>query len=164
MREILFRGLRTDGKGWAYGYYYEYSGKHIISYQDHSDNSTTDHWHEVIPETVGQYIGVSHRDIDSYMKGIFDSKGNVKRTKVFEGDIVEFKIDPSFYINAKIGDRYIIEQFGAGFFMKPISWGNVKISAQNYVGLLPPYQTFNMSNHYEVIGNIHETRNRITNL
>jgi len=52
------------------------------------------------------------------------------------------------------GYKYIIEHYGAGFFMKPISWGLKKLDAQNYVNLLPPYQTSNMANHYEVIGNV----------
>lgn len=103
-----------------------------------------------------QFTGVMHRDCEKYRNKDFDKNGNAFYKEVFEGDIVEFKVDPSFYIKAKLGDRYIIEYFGAGFFMKPISWGNKKIDAQNYVGLLQPYQTSNMRNHYEVIGNIYE--------
>lgn len=61
-RDIKFRGLRTDGKGWVYGYYYEYSGKHIICWQNHSDNVTTDHFAEVIPETVSQYTGLKDKN------------------------------------------------------------------------------------------------------
>lgn len=106
---------------------------------------------------VMQFTGVFHRDIEKYDKGIFDKNGmEMPRIPVYEGDIVEFKSDPSFYINANLGDRYIIEYYGAGFFMKPILWGLKKTYAQNYIGLLHPYQTSNMSNHYEVIGNIYQ--------
>lgn len=105
---------------------------------------------------IQQFTGVMHRDCEKYKNKEFDKHGNAFYKEVYEGDIIEFKVDPSFYIKAKLGDRYIIEYFGAGFFMKPISWGNEKIDAQNYVGLLPPYQTSNMRNHYEVIGNIYE--------
>ncbi|OBS12784.1 hypothetical protein ATE49_15480 [Elizabethkingia miricola] len=113
------------------------------SYGEHLDygGHAYGRFHKVIPETVGQFTG------------LLDKKNN----KVFEGDIIEFKVDPSFYIDAKSGDKYIIEYYGAGFFMKPIIWGNRKIDAQNYVGLLPPYQTSNMRNHYEITGNIHES-------
>ncbi len=106
---------------------------------------------------VMDFTGVLHRDREKYNKSIFDKNGmEMPRIPVYEGDIVEFKSDPSFYVNTKLGDRYIIEYFGAGFFMKPISWGLKKIDAPNYIGLLPPYQTSNMSNHYEVIGNIYQ--------
>lgn len=154
MREIKFRAQHENSKALVYGYFsQDYSGTAYITSLDGVDTST------VIPETVGQFTGVMHRDCDKYKKGEFDKNGNAFYKEVYEGDIIEFKVNPSFYINAKLGDRYIIEYFGAGFFMKPISWGNRKIDAQNYVGLLPPYQTSNMRNHYEVIGNIHENPN-----
>ena len=69
MRTITFRGLRTDGKGWAYGYYYEYSGKHIICWQNHSDNSTTDHFAEVISNSVGQFTGLNDKNGKEIYKG-----------------------------------------------------------------------------------------------
>lgn len=60
MRDILFRGKRTDGKGWMYGYY--------------SFNPTTNihwiriprttYWDEdmVDPATVGQYTGLTDKN------------------------------------------------------------------------------------------------------
>ena len=140
-REIKFRAWNSDLKE--------------MLYMDNSEMWDTN-WLDT-GDLVMQFIGVLHRDIGKYHKGIFDKNGmEMPRIPVYEGDIVEFKSDPSFYINAKVGDRYIIEYYGAGFFMKPISWGLKKIDAQNYIGLLHPYQTSNMSNHYEVIGNIHQ--------
>lgn len=71
MREIKFRGKRSDGKGWAYGAYRPSTvpGKVYIA-------EKVGTIHEVDPETVGQYVGYD----DIYKVGIHD------------GDEVEFGV------------------------------------------------------------------------
>jgi len=68
MREILFRGKRDDTGEWIYGYYkVGMTGRTTIY-------TLEECLHEVIPETVGQYVGLTDK----------------KENKIFEGDIVRF--------------------------------------------------------------------------
>lgn len=86
-REIIFRGKKIDTKEWVYGNLVMVCNGEtlkrypciVISY-----NHDAFDWHEVIPETVGQYTGVNDKNKD----------------KIFEGDIIHYKE----FQNIGIGD------------------------------------------------------------
>lgn len=115
MREYIFKGKRKDNNEWVYGFFAknEYGTTYIIESIMLTEVATFK-WAEVIPETVGQYIGTKDRNSNrifegDILKGEFATGSGGKSTKYKEmnfsvgyhdGSAAQFFINmPMYYGN-----------------------------------------------------------------
>ena len=133
MREILFRGKRTDNCEWLYGYYFfeninlyaNFNGCHYV--HPCGQNQAL----SVIPETVGQYTGLTDK--------------NGKR--IFEGDVVKYKNTDGIKFNGvalTVIGKVVYNEKNASFAIS----GKDEIGAKHY-------DYFPIKN-IEIVGNIHD--------
>lgn len=128
MREILFRGKRVDNCGWVEGFYlYTDENTHpvIIDMKCCS--------HIIIPETVGQYTGLTDRN----------------GKKIFDGDIVIFNRERNLPNTDKSPEVIIYHQWDCAFQRYPYGRCITKGGAGK---LIQP----DMMSECEIIGNIHD--------
>ena len=136
MREILFRGKRTDDGEWIEGYYCpccfgRFPCRPAIVPKDRMDDGS---WEpkEIIPETVGQYIGLT------------DKNG----TKIFEGDVVR----------TKYGRPCIVIWFAS---KREVGWDLQVVPTQEGLKYkAPSVNDLYLPENLEVVGNIHDNTNR----
>ena len=128
MREILFRGKQVDNGKWVEGYliHDEFCniGITYIGYLNWDGHNVC----EVIPETVGQYTGLT------------DKNGK----QIFEGDIVVCK--------QEINGNFIDYHIEVGFV--EIKHGAFGLHRKQ--GYYRPFKDWLEDYEYEVIGNIHD--------
>ena len=145
MREILFRGKRTNNGKWICGHLLEqnipdYHSYIVASFIAEQDNRHTEiiefDIYEVIPETIGQYTGLT------------DKNGK----KIFEGDICRFKRFNDIHVG-----EIVFNVTTASFVMR----------YQSIVGAYGEKATQKMllsvCDDIEVIGNIHDNPELLEN-
>ena len=132
MREILFRGKTKDGR-WVEGNAFipTKGGETCIVEQDAPFHSNV---YEVIPETVGQYTGLT------------DKNG----TRIFEGDIVRYENYEPFYDRSYLTKDKVV--FADGEFTPIPKQYNCE----------DDYYSYEFRN-FEVIGNIYDNPELLKN-
>lgn len=145
MRKILFRGKRIDNGEWVYGSYcyaelLDHSGYEHLIIEASVDGGS----HRVIPETVGQYTGLT------------DKNGR----QIFEGDIVITQpfSDKPFSRNAKYKQHIGVVEYHVSHFKNDCYEqdyeGKWTVDITDY----GKYDCYNWSKFYrcEVVGNIYD--------
>jgi len=143
MRKIKFRGKRIDNGEWVYGYYYHdqrfkngYSCQDVYIIRDKLDQDF-----EVDPATVGQFTGLKDKN----------SK------KIYKDDVCKYWMDSVW----KHG--YVFWNQG-GFALKVFRMGvktvDVVFKFQTFIPV--PDDGEIMTDQFEVIGNIHDNPDLIS--
>ena len=138
MREILFRGKRTINGDWVEGNLF-IPVKHDIPTQILTGTNIYRIPYDVIPETVGQYTGLT------------DKNGK----KIFEGDMIKpFDDEIDKMVVEFCHGQFLLCLYGERGYMAEYGWEE----SGNY-GCFEAEPLSSYGDDIEVIGNIHDNQN-----
>lgn len=136
MREILFRGKRTDNGEWVYGNLVRGCDEKYAYIVEFGNRELCRNYVNVNPETVGQYTGLK------------DKNG----TKIFEGDMIKpfgDEID-KMVVEFNLG-QFLLCLYGERGYMAEYGWEE----SGNY-GCFEAEPLSSYGDDIEVIGNIYD--------
>ena len=136
MREILFRGKRKSNGEWAYGNFVRGCVDDFAYIVEFGNKELCRNYVEVIPETVGQFTGLTDK--------------NGKR--IFEGDMIkpfDDEID-KMVVEFRQG-QFLLCSYGERGYMAEYGWEE----SGNY-GCFEAEPLSSYGDDIEVIGNIHD--------
>lgn len=133
MRDIEFRGKRTDNGEWVYGNLVRGCNEQYAYIVEFGNKELCRNYVDINPETVGQYTGLK------------DKNG----TKIFEGDIVLVPyIDPIFkctWNDTSPSERAVVRYVDGMFYVEYIESGD-KFTLSVTKG------------HMKIVGNIYDNK------
>lgn len=136
IREVIFRGKRISDSKWVEGFMY--SQHFPLEFRDDFYIRCYDTDYLVIPETVGQYTGLT------------DKNG----MKIFEGDILDVSSDVAYGGVAVHRLGYFVVEFHNGCFMKS-ALDDPQLSFFDNAKRKGLYHFISTDIH-KIVGNIHD--------
>jgi len=144
-RDILFRGKRADGTGWAYGDLIQHEGSCTIGYNftytDHQTGISENRYYEaaIIPETVGQYTGYKEKE------------GKM----IFDGDILNPPDSDYTYCVVRWNEKYAAFVIYGYYHPMYFNEGGGEEFASD-LSSEEHTMVFGQEEEFDIIGNIHD--------